>query len=29
MNPNYAAIIKPNLKKLLSAGFLAPVEQMN
>jgi len=27
MNPNYATIIKQNFDKLLSAKFIAPVEE--
>jgi hypothetical protein len=27
MNPNYAAIIKQDLDKLLNVGFIAPAEE--
>jgi hypothetical protein len=29
MNPNYVAVIKQDLDKLLSVGFIAPVEEVN
>jgi hypothetical protein len=29
MNPNYAAIVKQDLDKLLIAGFIAPMEEVS